>query len=164
MTVAADDMLLGGRINPERHPTVDNVNAMLTGRLSKTETACRRIATWTGAPAALLAAIVLQAIWIGIGLTTNWDPYPFVFLLTCSNVIQLILIFVIAVAQRQASLHDQLRAEADHGAISRLLYHQQAQELLLMRLAGKLDIDTSDLPAILALLARDESPPGEAAD
>jgi hypothetical protein len=33
-----------------------------------------------------------------------------------------------------------------------------------MRLAGKLDIDTSDLPAILALLARDESPPGDAAD
>lgn len=63
----------------------------------------------TGAPAALVAAIVLQFVWIGIGLATNWDPYPFVFLLTCSNVIQLILIFVIAVAQRQLSLHDELK-------------------------------------------------------
>ncbi len=81
------------------------------------------------------------------------DPYPFVFLLTCSNVIQLILIFVIAVAQRQLSLHDELRAEADHGAISRLLYHQEAQELLLVRLAEKLDVDARDLRPILSTLA-----------
>jgi hypothetical protein len=121
--------------DPERHPTIDNVNALLAERLSPTEHICRRIAAMTGAPAALVAAIVLQFVWIGIGLATNWDPYPFVFLLTCSNVIQLILIFVIAVAQRQLSLHDELRAEADHGAISRLLYHQEAQELLLVRLA-----------------------------
>jgi hypothetical protein len=31
----------------------------------------------TGAPAALVAAIDLQFVWIGIGLATNWDPYPF---------------------------------------------------------------------------------------
>jgi hypothetical protein len=111
--------------DPERHPTIDNVNALLAERLSPTEHICRRIAAMTGAPAALVAAIILQFVWIGIGLATNWDPYPFVFLLTCSNVIQLILIFVIAVAQRQLSLHDGLRAEADHGAISRLLYHRR---------------------------------------
>jgi hypothetical protein len=94
--------------DPERHPTIDNVNALLAERLSPTEHICRRIAAMTGAPAALVAAIVLQFVWIGIGLATNWDPYPFVFLLTCSNVIQLILIFVIAVAQTQLSLHDEL--------------------------------------------------------
>ena len=139
--------------DPERHPTIDNVNALLAERLSPTEHICRRIAALTGAPAALVAAIVLQFVWIGIGLATRWDPYPFVFLLTCSNVIQLILIFVIAVAQRQLSLHDELRAEADHGAISRLLYHQQTQELLLVRLAEKLDVDTRDLIPILTTLA-----------
>jgi uncharacterized membrane protein len=80
-------------------------------------------------------------------------PYPFIFLLTCSNVIQLILIFVIAVAQRQLSLHDELRAEADHGAISRLLYHQEAQELLLVRLAEKLEVDARDLRLLLSALA-----------
>jgi uncharacterized membrane protein len=47
-------------------------------------THCRRIAAMAGAPAALVAAIVLQFVWIGIGLATQWDPYPFVFLLTCS--------------------------------------------------------------------------------
>jgi uncharacterized membrane protein len=139
--------------DPERHPTIDNVNALLAERLSPTEHICRRIAAMTGAPAALVAAIVLQFVWIGIGLATNWDPYPFVFLLTCSNVIQLILIFVIAVAQRQLSLHDELRAEADHGAISRLLYHQEAQELLLVRLAEKLDVDARDLRPIWSTLA-----------
>lgn len=81
---------------------------------------------------------------------------PFVFLLTCFNVIQLILIFVIAVTQRQSSRHDELRAEADHEAISRLLYHQQAQELLLVRLAEKLGVGTSDLAATLTKLARNE--------
>jgi len=151
-----DDVPLGSAVDPERHPTIDSVNALLTARLSTTEKACRRIAVWTGAPVALLAAIVLQLVWIGVGLATHWDPYPFVFLLTCSNVLQLILIFVIAVAQRQSSLHDELRAEADHGAISRLLYHQQAQELLLVRLAAKLEVDTGDLTATLTKLARNE--------
>ena len=139
--------------DPERHPTIDNVNALLAERLSPTGHICRRITALTGAPAALVAAIVLQFVWIGIGLVTLWDPYPFVFLMTCSDVIQLILIFVIAVAQRQLSLHYELRAEADHGAISRLLYHQQTQELLLVRLAEKLDVDTRDLIPLLTTLA-----------
>lgn len=152
-----DDVLLAAHLDPERHPTVDNANTLLAGRLSGTERACRRIATWTGAPIALLLAIVLQGIWIAVGLITRWDPYPFVFLLTCSNVIQLILIFVIAVAQRQLSLHDELRAEADHGAISRLLYHQQAQELLLVRLAEKFGVGTNDLTETLIVLARNQS-------
>ena len=62
--------------HPERHPTIDNVNALLAERLSTTEHICRRIAAMTGAPAALVAAIVLQFVWIGIGLATNWDPIP----------------------------------------------------------------------------------------
>jgi hypothetical protein len=50
-------LLLGD--DPERHPTIDNVNALLKERLSPTEHICRRIAAMTGAPAALVAAIVL---------------------------------------------------------------------------------------------------------
>lgn len=162
---AAATLGLAPEADPERHPTIDNVNVLLDGRLSTMERACRRIAAWTGAPGALIAAIALQFLWIGFGLLTQWDPFPFVFLLTCSNVIQLILIFVIAVAQRQSSMHDELRAEADHGAISRLLYHQQAQELLLVRLAAKLEVETGDLTAALSKLARGEGlPPAEAAN
>jgi hypothetical protein len=51
------------------------------------------------------------------------------------------------------SLYDELRAEADHGAISRLLYHQQTQELLLIRLAEKLDVNTRNLMPMLTTLA-----------
>jgi hypothetical protein len=62
--------------DPERHPTIDNVNALLAERLSPTEHICRRIAAMTGAPAALVAAIVLQFVWIGIGLATIGTPIP----------------------------------------------------------------------------------------
>lgn len=140
-------------VDTEDHPLVDDVNAMHQGQLSATEKMCRRIADLTGAPTALLLAIVVQLIWIGIGAITHWDPFPFVFLLTCSNVLQLILIFVIAVAQKQQTQHDELRAEADHDSISRLLYHQQLQNELLMRIAERSGVDVSDLKSTAATLA-----------
>lgn len=129
----------------EDHPLVDDVNAMHAQRLSGTEKFCRRVADATGAPVALLLAIIVQIAWLLVGTVTHWDPFPFVFLLTCSNVLQLILIFVIAVAQKQQTMHDELRAEADHDAISRLLYHQQVQDEILLRLAQRAAIDVSDV-------------------
>jgi uncharacterized membrane protein len=137
----------------EDHPLVDNVNEIHHQRLSGTEKICRRIADATGAPMALLMAIVLQFVWIAIGAVTHWDPFPFVFLLTCSNVLQLILIFVIAVAQKQQTLHDEIRAESDHDAISRLLYHQQLQNEMLARVAERTGADISDLKPAMASLA-----------
>lgn len=129
----------------EDHPLVDDVNAMHAQRLSGTEKFCRRVADATGAPVALLLAIIVQIAWLLVGTVTHWDPFPFVFLLTCSNVLQLILIFVIAVAQKQQTMHDELRAEADHDAISRLLYHQQVQDEILLRLAQRAGIDVADV-------------------
>ena len=137
----------------ERHPTIDNVNALLTERLSTTEHICRRIAAMTGAPAALVAAIVLQFVWIGISLATNWDPYPFVFLLTCSNVIQLILIFVIAVGRSNSRCMTSCGLKPTMALSADCFYHQEAQELLLVRLAEKLDVDARDLRPILSTLA-----------
>lgn len=139
--------------NMEDHPLVDDVNALAQDQLTPTEKICRRIADATGAPTALLLAIFVQFIWIGVGALTHWDPFPFVFLLTCSNVLQLILIFVIAVAQKQQTQHDELRAEADHDSISRLLYHQQVQNELLLRLAERSGIEVTDLRSAAAKLA-----------
>ncbi|MHB1799697.1 MAG: DUF1003 domain-containing protein, partial [Vulcanimicrobiaceae bacterium] len=143
---------IGGLMNVEDHPLVDDVNAIHQDRLSATERICRRIADATGAPLALVLAIVLQLVWLAVGTVTHWDPFPFVFLLTCSNVIQLILIFVIAVAQKQQTQHDEIRAESDHDTISRLLYHQQVQDELLLRLAERAGVDIADIkPEVAAL-------------
>ncbi len=140
-------------LDMENNPLVDDVNAMHQKQLSATEKICRKIADATGAPVSLLLAIVVQFIWIGLGAATHWDPFPFVFLLTCSNVLQLILIFVIAVAQKQQTQHDELRAEADHDSISRLLYHQQLQNELLVRIAERCGADVADLKSAAATLA-----------
>jgi uncharacterized membrane protein len=141
--------------SPEDHPLAYDVNREHAAGLSATERACKKVADWTGAPLALGLAVVIQLLWIAVGIYTKWDPFPFSFLLTCSNVLQLILIFVLAVGQRQSSSHAELRAEHDHDAISRLLYHQEAQETLLLALAEKLQCDVSAVKQMIERLATD---------
>jgi uncharacterized membrane protein len=65
------------------------------------ENFCKKVEEIISAPIALVAAIIVQVVWIVVGTVTRMDPFPFVFLLTISNVIQLILIFVLAVAQKR---------------------------------------------------------------
>lgn len=65
---------------------------------------CKKVNDWVGAPMALVAVILVQIIWMAVGTVTHKDPYPFPFLLTISNIAQLILIFVLAVGQN--ALHD----------------------------------------------------------
>jgi len=138
--------------NVEDHPLVRDVNAEHQENLSPVEKYCKKIADATGAPAALALAIVSQIVWVTVGLATKWDPFPFVFLLTCSNILQLILIFVIAVAQKQSGEHAELRAEADHESIGRLLHHQEVQEELLVRLAQQSQCDITDIKAAIQSL------------
>ena len=139
------------------HPLVHDVNKELNDSLSPVERMCKRIADWTGAPLALGLAVAVQAIWIPVGLITKLDPYPFAFLLTCSNVLQLILIFILAVGQRQSSSHAELRAEHDHDSISRLLYHQEVQEQVLLALAHKIGIEVDKVEKMVALLATEDA-------
>jgi uncharacterized membrane protein len=141
------------------HPLVHDVNQEHLDSLSPVERFCKRIADWTGAPLALGLAILLQALWIPLGVITKFDPFPFVFLLTCSNVLQLILIFILAVGQRQSSAHAELRAEHDHDAISRLLYHQELQERILIQIASKIECDVADLKTMVAQLAAQDPTP-----
>jgi uncharacterized membrane protein len=147
------DIAPSAPIDVTDHPLVHDVNAEHTESLSPVERICKRIADSTGAPLALAMAIVFQVVWIIIGMATKWDPFPFVFLLTISNVVQLILIFILAVGQRQSSAHAELRAEHDHDSISRLLYHQELQENILLQIATKIECDVSDLRATVAKLA-----------
>jgi len=143
--------------DPECHPLVHDVNREHAESLSPVESGCRRIADATGAPLALALAILIQAIWIPVGIFTKLDPYPFAFLLTCSNVIQLILIFILAVGQRQSASHAELRAEHDHDSISRLLYHQEVQEDLLLALARKIGVEVANIESMVQQLAKADS-------
>ena len=138
----------------EDHPQIRDVNEEHEQSLSPVEKICKSVADATGAPLALFLAIVFQVVWVIVGITTHFDPYPFVFLLTISNIIQLILIFVIAVAEKQSAEHAELRAEADHENISRLLHHQEVQEELLLRIATQTQIDVSDIKRALAQLMK----------
>lgn len=143
------------------HPLARDVNAEHDAHLSPLERICKSIADWTGAPFALLGAVAVQFVWIVVGSLTHWDPFPFAFLLTASNVIQLILIFILAVGQRQSSEHAELRAESDHEAISRLLYHQEAQEQILLALAAKIEVDVTAVRSLIERLASED--PAQAA-
>lgn len=144
--------LLAGS-NVDDHPMVRDANAEHEAQLSAVEKVCKSIADMTGAPIALLFAIVLQFVWVIVGTISHWDPFPFVFLLTVSNIIQLVLIFVIAVAEKQSSQHAELRAEIDHDHISRLLHHQEVQEELLLRLAAKTQVEVADVLVAVKELA-----------
>jgi uncharacterized membrane protein len=139
------------------HPLVHDVNREQLESLSPVERICKDIADWTGAPRALGLAILVQAIWIAVGLVTKLDPFPFAFLLTCSNVLQLILIFVLAVGQRQSSQHAELRAEHDHDSISRLLYHQEVQEQVLIALARKIGVEIESMEKTIEVLATQDA-------
>jgi uncharacterized membrane protein len=141
------------------HPLSHDVNAEHAESLSATEKLCKRIADSTGAPLALGLAILVQLVWIIVGIATKWDPFPFSFLLTVSNVLQLILIFILAVGQRQSSSHAELRAEHDHDSISRLLYHQELQERILIEIAGKIECDVSEVKTMVAQLAAQDGSP-----
>jgi len=146
-------------MNVTEHPLAHDVNAEHAESLSVTERLCKRIADSTGAPLALALAILIQLVWIAVGIATKWDPFPFSFLLTVSNVLQLILIFILAVGQRQSSAHAELRAEHDHDSISRLLYHQELQERILIEIAGKIECDVSEVKTMVAQLAAQDGSP-----
>jgi uncharacterized membrane protein len=149
----------GVPMNVTEHPLVHDVNQEHAESLSPVERFCKRVADSTGAPLALGLAIIVQLIWIVVGLVTKFDPFPFTFLLTCSNVLQLILIFILAVGQRQSSAHAELRAEHDHDSISRLLYHQELQERILIEIATKIEVDVEDVKKMVAQLAQQDPAP-----
>lgn len=70
---------------------------------------CKTISKAIATDEAVAGAILFQFLWITVlGFWLKLDPFPFVFLLTLSNIIQLVLIFVIARAQRDEELHGKI--------------------------------------------------------
>jgi uncharacterized membrane protein len=149
----------GKKIDFRSHPALRNPNDVHAASLSMTERFCQKVGAATGAPMTLVAVIIFQLVWIVVGHVTKMDPFPFVFMLTVSNVIQLILIVVLAVAGKQQAAHDQIRAEEDHAALSRVLYHAEAQEQLLLKMAERAGVDTADIQKIMVDLASSSNTP-----
>ena len=58
-----------------------------------------------------------------------------------------------------AAAHAELRAEHDHDSISRLLYHQEIQERLLLAIATRTDANVEEMKAMVAQLASEDSCP-----
>ena len=114
---------------------------------------------------AVYAAVAIQITWMALATLGIWefkkDPYPFAFLLFVSNIVQLLLMFVIMVGQQvlgaasdkravvtyqdaEAILHECLQMQehllaqdkALEGIVGRMEHLEKSMEKLMTRLAG----------------------------
>lgn len=136
----------------ESHHLTQNANEAHKENLSKIEKACAWVCEKTGSPNSLIAVVLIQIVWVLLGQSFKFDPYPFAFLLTVSNIIQLILIFVLAVGQNQTTKSTETRAEIDHKSISAILHHQDLQEQMLGAIMKELQIETDEIKIKLETL------------
>jgi len=134
------------------HPMVKNATDVHNGEMSPLEKICAWVCDEIGSPMALAAIVVIQLVWIIIGQLSKLDPYPYVFLLTVSNVIQLILIFILAVGQRQSVQRSESRSQTDHDSISRIMHHQDLQEKMLLQILEHHDINSDEVKNVIKSL------------
>ena len=138
--------------NVEFHPLARNANEERKEELSLIEKVCSWVSEKMGSPTVLVGVIVFQTIWLIIGQVTKLDAYPYAFLLTFSNIIQLVLMFVLALGQRQSSKLSQLRADIDHESISHILTHQDLQEEALILILKGLKIESTEIDQMVKKL------------
>lgn len=117
---------------------IRNANNEIEEDRSSLEKICYKINNWIGSPAALIGIIIIQFIWIVVGEISHMDPYPFPFLLTVSNILQLILIFALSLGQKQTNKHTELRSEIDHETIVHILKLHSEQKEILNKINNKL--------------------------
>src|ERR1019366_5951973 len=85
---AMNDTQVDFPIDVQNHPLVHNAFAEHQEQLSPVERVCQQVSQLTGSPIAVAMAIAVQATWIPVCILTHLDPFPFAFLLTCSNILQ----------------------------------------------------------------------------
>ncbi len=111
--------------------STENANDVHQKSLSKLERVCSIISDKVGTAKALVLVAIIQVVWVIVGQWSGLDPYTFPFLLTISNMIQLSLIFVLALGQRQSTMHAKIRANLDHKSITNILSALKIQNELL---------------------------------
>ncbi|HLQ17275.1 MAG TPA: DUF1003 domain-containing protein [Candidatus Eisenbacteria bacterium] len=111
-------------------PKVSDEHIGFNGRLGAAIT--RRVGTmW-----AVYIAIVIQVTWMTLATLGIWefrrDPYPFAFLLFLSNIVQLLLMFVLMVGQQVLGAASDKRAVVTYQDAEAILHEcLQMQEHLL---------------------------------
>jgi len=120
-------------------PTTDDQYVGFNGRLAA------RITSKVGTMTACYLAVIFQATWMVAGQVFRFDPYPYLFLLFLSSLIQLILMFVIMVGQQvmgraaeNRAAQTYLNAEAVLRACAGLQDHLRAQDLAIRHVVGQL--------------------------
>jgi hypothetical protein len=88
--------------------------------MTRIEKLCAWLCDKIGTPQVLVGSIFAQIAWAVIGQLTHWDPYPFPFMLTVSNMLQLVLIFAVACGQRDSVKRTEKRSEHDHKMLEHL--------------------------------------------
>src|ERR1700694_4524375 len=125
-------------------PKVADQHIGFNGRLGAEIT--RRVGTmW-----AVYIAIVIQVSWMTLATIGIWefrrDPYPFAFLLFLSNIVQLLLMFVIMVGQQVLGAASDKRAVVTYQDAEAILHeclqmqdHLLAQDKALDSIIGRME-------------------------
>jgi uncharacterized membrane protein len=109
-----------------------------TGLLARINKAVAvKITVWFGSMWALYFLVVWMLAWMGWQqsgvLRIIHDPYPFVFLLFLSNLVQLWALPALMVGQNVLAAHSDARAEADHETLCILHEINNRQLEILLR-------------------------------
>src|ERR1700716_340183 len=99
---------------------------------------------------AVYAAVFIQVTWMALATIGIWefrkDPYPFAFLLFLSNIVQLLLMFVIMVGQQVLGAASDKRAVVTYQDAEAILHeclqmqeHLTAQDVALERMLKRME-------------------------
>ena len=107
------------------------------------EVACRRVIDATGRTRALALVVFVSLLWMVFGAISLIDPYPFQFLGVVCNVVQLWMIFVLAVGARGQARSIERKHDA---VISHIEQHASATRAHLKRhVDGAFEIHRRDV-------------------
>lgn len=119
---------LDGYLKSRRLP--ENVNLVHRSRFKFHDRVAAVITAAIGSMYAVYFFIVFVLGWMiwQVVVEQPFDPYPFVFMIFISNVIQLILLPLILVGQNVQNRHNQLRAEEEYQTTKTI--HQDIETIL----------------------------------
>jgi uncharacterized membrane protein len=128
------------------HPAVRHPHESLNNRLGD------HISAWFGSMRTFWVLVLWQLGWMTLAELNapllRKDPYPFVFLLFLSNLIQLWALPVLGNTQNRADQKRNLKADADHRALTYLASGNDRHAALLVAVAEHLGVALPAAPPV----------------